>query len=56
MLCAHNGYGFDFAILLSNMKRYDIDQSVLKKINLHFADTFQFCKEVKCNITDHLCS
>ena len=31
------------------MKRYGITEHVLKKINLHFADTFQFCKEVDCD-------
>ena len=47
VLCAHNGYGFDYTILLSNMKRYGIKEQVLKMINLHFADTFQFCKELR---------
>lgn len=46
VLCAHNGYGFDFKILLSNMKRYGLKDSVLQKHNLHFADTFHFCKQV----------
>ncbi|CAB4019622.1 uncharacterized protein LOC113677423 isoform X2, partial [Paramuricea clavata] len=50
-LCAHNGYGFDFPILLSNMERCGMKEHVLKKINLHFADTFQFCKELQ---EDHL--
>ncbi|CAB4008933.1 uncharacterized protein LOC113677423 isoform X2, partial [Paramuricea clavata] len=51
VLCAHNGYGFDFPILLSNMERCGMKEHVLKKINLHFADTFQFCKELQ---EDHL--
>ncbi|XP_028406011.1 uncharacterized protein LOC114528548 [Dendronephthya gigantea] len=47
VLCAHGGYGFDYPILLSNMRRYQVKEEVLKNKNLHFADTFLFCKQLQ---------
>ena len=46
MLCAHGGFNFDFKVLLNNMKKYDISLRELRMAQLHFADTFEFCKEV----------
>ena len=47
VLVAHNGFAFDFLILLSELHRRNIP---LASINLHFADTFYDCKkQVKCN-------
>ena len=50
VLVAHNGFNFDFLILLSELHRRNIPFNRLAFINLHFADTDYDCKkQVKCN-------
>ena len=50
VLVAHNGFVFDFLILLSELHRRNIPFNRLTSINLHFADTFYDCKKlVKSN-------
>ncbi len=46
MLCTHTGFNFDFKILIKNMQKYEIPLKQLGSAKLHFADTFEFCKEV----------
>ena len=46
VLVAHNGFNFDFLILLSELHRRNIPFNRLAFINLHFADTYYDCK---CN-------
>ena len=49
VLVTHNGFTFDFLILLTEMHRRNIPFNRLASINLHFADTFYDCKrQVKC--------
>ena len=45
VLCAHGG-NFDFKILINNMQKHKIPLKELGFAELHFADTFEFCKEV----------
>ena len=48
VLVAHNGFNFDFLILLSELQYIPFNR--LASINLHFADTYYDCKkQVKCN-------
>ena len=50
VLVAHNGFNFDFLILLSELHRRNIPFNRLASINLYFADTYYDCKkQVKCN-------
>ena len=46
VLVAHNGFIFDFLILLSELNRRKIPFNRLSSINLHFADTFYDCKRL----------
>ena len=48
VLVAHNGFNFDFLILLSELHRQNIPFNRLGSINLHFADTFMTEKKAKC--------
>ena len=54
VLCAHGGFCFDFLILLGNMERCGIPHSLLDQHNLHFADSFQLCKEVQYMYDEHV--
>ena len=50
VLVAHNGFNFDFLIILSELHRRNIPFNRLRSINVHFADTFYDCKkQVKCD-------
>ena len=46
VLVAHNGFVFDFLILLSELNRRAIPFNRLHSLNLHFADTFYDCKKL----------
>ena len=50
VLVAHNGFVFDFLILLSELHRRNIPFNRLSSVKLHFADTLYDCKkQVKSN-------
>ena len=47
VLVAHNGYEFDFPLLLEEMKRTpQLSTSTLAELNIFFADTLSFLREV----------
>jgi len=46
VLVAHNGFTFDFPILLAELHRRRILFNRLRSINLHFADTYFECKRL----------
>ena len=46
VLVAHNGFTFDFPILLAELHRRGILFNRLQSINLHFADTYFECKKL----------
>ena len=49
-MVAHNGFTFDFRILLAELNRRKIPTNRLKSVKLHFADPYFDCKhEVKAN-------
>ena len=52
MLCAHGGFNFDFKLLINNMQKHKIPLNELEFAQLHFADTFEFCKEVSFFVFD----
>ena len=39
VLVAHNGYPFDYRVILSNMARHEVDLSWFKRHNVKFADS-----------------
>ena len=45
ILVAHNGFVFDFPLLLSELHRRNIPFNRLASLNLHFADTLYDCKK-----------
>ena len=48
VLVAHNGFTFDFRILLAELHRRKIPINRLRSVKLHFADPYFDCKhEVK---------
>ena len=49
VLVAHNGFVFDFLLLLSELHRRNIPFNRLVSLNLHFADTFYDCKKTVKN-------
>ena len=49
ILVAHNGFTFDFPILLAELHRRGILFNRLHSINLHFADTYFDCKRLVKN-------
>ena len=52
VLCAHGGFNFDFKILINNMRKHQIPLDQLRIAGVHFADTFEFCKEVSFFVFD----
>ena len=49
-MVAHNGFTFDFRILIAELHQRNIPTNRLKSIKLHFADPYFDCKcEVKSN-------
>ena len=56
VLVAHNGYKFDFPILLAEIERHqNLSTDLLMKHNIHFADTLpqlrQVCALCNMNVT-----
>ena len=49
VLVAHNGFTFDFPILLAELHRRDVLFNRLHSINLHFADMYFECKRLVKN-------
>ena len=49
VLVAHNGFTFDFLILLAELHRRNMLFNCLCSINLHFADTYFECKRLVMN-------
>jgi len=46
VLVAHNGFGFDFPCLLSEVSRVRGDTSMLKDHRIHFADSLYHFRQV----------
>ena len=44
LLVAHNGFAFDYMMVISELQRRDMSCSSLRAINLHFADTLYDCR------------
>jgi len=43
-LIAHNGFVFDYMMVIAEMQRRDMSSSSLRVLNMHFADTLYDCK------------
>lgn len=46
VLVSHNGYVYNFRILISEMKRHDIDSSIFREQNISFSDTLNHLRKV----------
>ena len=47
VLVAHNGYNFDYPILLAEMERHEINPKCFERNNIHFSDTLYSLRQVK---------
>ncbi len=46
VLVSHNGYQFDFPMLLAEVERNNLDSSCFERHNVHFSDTLKHLREV----------
>lgn len=46
VLVSHNGYVYNFRLLISEMKRHDIDSSIFREQNISFSDTLDHLRKV----------
>ena len=53
VLVAHNGFTFEFPILLAELHRRHILFNRLRSINLHFADKYFECKRLVKDSFEH---
>lgn len=50
VLVAHNGYSFDYRIMLAEMERHKVDNRWFELHNVHFADSLHYLRQVRLKL------